>query len=97
MGLKNLFTYLITVSVPVFLGFIISLLISGNGGIYFSAFSLGITVLSLIFVYSLAQKSNIQLDIHNCDYEDSKSLLLNDIFAGLLISIPISIFLSILL
>lgn len=97
MGLKSLLIYVLSVAVPTFLGFIISFLISGNGETYFSAFSLGISVVLLIFVYSLAQKSNIQLDLHNCNFEDSKSLLLNDLFVGLLISVPASLFLSILL
>ena len=97
MQLKSILIYLGCIATPILLGLIISLIVSGNAGTYFTVFSLATAIICLIVVYSVAQKFNITIDINNYNIEDPKSLLLNDLFVGLLIAVPSTLFISILL
>ena len=95
--LQNILTYCITIIVNLSVGFLFTGLFQENDYTNFIMFTCGFILLSTLVVYFISKKLNISLDILKYEFKNLKESLLNNIFVGNLFSIPISMFLSILL
>lgn len=96
MKIKELVIYLITILVNLLLGFLLTSILFGTNK-NFTFVTCGIVILSSIAIYIIANKFNYKLDILAYNISDFKYLILNSIFIGNLFSIPITIFVSMML
>jgi len=92
MKLKNFLATFISCLIPIGMGFLLSLIFIGDAISYFVMFSIGFSVVALIVLSIIANKYNVKLDLHTYDSSSNMSMLLNDIFMGLLMAIPICLF-----
>jgi hypothetical protein len=97
MKLKEVIIYSIVVAVNILLGFLLKTLIFEGNNSYFIFVICGIILLSLLIDSIIATKLGYKLDIFAYNITDQKYLLLNSIFIGELFSIPISMFISMVL
>ena len=97
MKLRSLLTYLSSIGGIIIVGLLLNLIFFGTDMTNVTIFCLGVAVVAAITVAVIANNKNVKLDILTYDFADDLTLLLNDIFAGILISIPISIFIISLL
>lgn len=94
MKSKEIITYIGTILTNILLSWIFTLILFFDRKENFIFVACTTISLSLLIVYIIAQKMNYKLDIFAYNIEDVKFLILNSIFIGDLISIPLSVFIS---
>ena len=97
MKLKSILIYLIVVASNICIGFLLNLIFNGTNTTNFVMFALGSCVVGSLILYAISNKYGVKLDILANHETNDKHLLLNDIFAGFLFSVPIIMIFSILL
>lgn len=97
MKLKSVLIYLIVIVTNVCLGYLVNLIFNGTDTTNFVMFALGSCAVCALVLYIVSDKLGIKLDILSQHTGDDKHMLLNDIFAGILFSIPIIMFIAVLL
>jgi len=88
---------LIAILVNLGLGLLLNFLFYKNNTENFVVFACGVVILSTLVIYLISQRLGFKLDISVFEIDDPKYLILNNIFIGNLFSIPLSMFVSILL
>lgn len=96
MKFKEPLIYIGTIIINILLGFTLNLIFFQNTS-KFIFMACGVILFSIAIVYIISKKYNFALDIYAYNIEDNKYLILNSIFIGDLISIPISMFISLAL
>lgn len=97
MKLKEILTYVATISTNILLAFLFTLLLFKGDNTNFIFSACGIILVSLIVTAIVAKKLNYKLDIFAYNITDIKYLIINSVFIGNLFSIPISMFISLAL
>ena len=96
MKIKELVIYLLAISFNLLFGFLLTPLLF-NTNKYFTFVTCGIIILSTLVIYIISNKFNYKLDVLAYNISEFKHLVLNSIFIGNLFSIPITIFVSMIL
>ena len=91
---KSILIYLFSTVGIIALSFLINLIFFQTNLKYFIMFSMGFAIVGLITIMIISKKTGVAIDILSYDFSDEKSLLLNDLFIGILLSIPVSIFIN---
>lgn len=96
MKLNSWLIYLVCSVSSIGLGFLLSLILSGSATSYYLMCTLGIIITAILVVHIVSSKLNVKLDINTYNTDERTSFILNDVFAGLLIAIPLSFFITLL-
>lgn len=96
-ALKDIAIYVLTISINVGAGLLLNEIFFPGDKTNFILFACGFIIFFFLVIYLIAQKMGYKLDIFAYNIEDVKFMILNNIFIGILISIPISMFISLLL
>lgn len=95
-SLKSILIWILVASFSIGIGILLTSAIFGNTK-NFPFFGCGIALLIAIIDLIISKKNNYHLDILVYNSDDSKYMLLNDILIGCICSIPLTMFISILL
>ena len=94
---KDLLIYLITIAFNLGIGFLLTVIFSGANYSYFSTFTCGFVIISSLCIYLIANKLGLSLDIFTNNIDDEKHSLLTNIFIGNLFSIPLAMFVTLII
>lgn len=97
MKLKSIYVNLLTIAVNFAISFLINLIFFQTNYKNFILVACGIILLSSLIVLIICQKFGYSIDIFANNIEEFKCRMLNDIFIGNLFSIPLAMFISILI
>ena len=89
-------TYCLTILVNLGLGILLNYLFYKSDTTNVVMFACGVILVSTLIVHLISQKLGFKLDIFAYEIDNNVFLLLNDIFIGNLFSIPLSMFLALL-
>ena len=95
--LKDIAIYAITILINVGAGLLLNAIFFPGDTTNFIMFACGFIIFFLLVIYLISQKMGYKLDIFAYNTEDVKFMILNNIFIGILFSIPVSMFISVLL
>lgn len=94
MRLKDILAYTIPCAGTILLSFLLNIIFFQFNFKYFVMFGILSSLLTLIVVSIICKYKNITIDIMAKEFVDDTSLLFNQIFIGVLITIPLVIFLN---
>ena len=96
MKLKEVLIYICTILFNILVSFLLSLLFFKDRMTYLTFAACGEILLSTLIISLIAKRLDYKLDIFAYDIKDNKYLILNSIFIGNLFSIPIAMFVALL-
>ena len=95
--LRSPITYICVVLLNFVITYLLNYLFFKDNLTYFIMLGIGFIILSTIIDFIVANKLGYHLDLFAYNIEDKKYLLLNDIYLGNLFSIPLFMFITLIL
>ena len=88
--------YIITIIINIVLGNLLTKPLFGNEK-YFVMFTIALILLSTLIIFIISNKFGFKLDLFAYNIDSLKFLILNSIYIGNVLSIPVTMFVSILM